>query len=125
MSREFRSHSAILAWRAVIGALALVAHVGVNFAAQAHDFYSTIKNPLNQSCCGLYDCAPLPSERLRVGDGEFAVEYQGAWLPVPEDHVVRDGAPDGQVHACIVRAYNAFGLSLAPYVRCLILPPLI
>jgi hypothetical protein len=87
--------------------------------ASAHDWYSGLVNPANQSCCGGYDCAPLPPERLTATrDGEFAVEYHGTWLPVLEPQIMRDRSPDGQVHACIARGGQT-------WVRCLILPPMI
>ena len=89
------------------------------FPASAHDWYSGLVNPANQSCCGGYDCAPLPAERLTATkDGEFAVEYSGTWLPVLEPQIMRDRSPNGQVHACIARGSQ-------PWVRCLILPPMI
>ena len=87
--------------------------------ASSHDWYSGLVNSAHQSCCGGYDCAPLPPERLAITrDGEFAVKYNGTWLYVPEPQIMRDQSPDGQVHACIAHGSQT-------WVRCLILPPMI
>lgn len=66
-------------------------------AAQAHDWYSGVRNPATGvGCCGGQDCAPVDVSRVLETRDEFIVD--GKW------HFDKDEAlpaRDGQYHACI------------------------
>lgn len=81
--------------RAII-ALALLAAV----PAQAHDWYTGLKNQKGQDCCAGIHCQPvgacvLPDHRegLMIGD---------LCMPIPDEALVKESSPDGNSHACIV-----------------------
>jgi hypothetical protein len=65
--------------------------------AEAHDWYSGIRNPTTGvGCCGGNDCTPIDVARVVETRDEFIVD--GVW------HFNKDEAmpaQDGQYHACI------------------------
>jgi hypothetical protein len=85
--------------------------------AQAHSWYSELKDSDGASCCSTRDCQPVgdcttPSVREGVViDGKcFAIPYAKV-LPLP--------SPDGHTHACFMR-HHTLGGEMNPIFRCII-----
>ncbi|HEY7765191.1 MAG TPA: hypothetical protein VIB38_09400, partial [Aestuariivirgaceae bacterium] len=65
--------------------------------AEAHDWYSGIRNPATGvGCCGGHDCLPIAVERVVETRDEFIVD--GKWRFNKDEAMP---ARDGQYHACI------------------------
>jgi hypothetical protein len=65
--------------------------------AQAHDWYSGIRNPTTGvGCCGGNDCSPIDVGRVIETRDEFIVD--GKWRFNKDEAMP---AHDGQYHACI------------------------
>lgn len=65
--------------------------------ANAHDWYSGVRNPTTGvGCCGGHDCNPIDVSRVVETRDEFIVD--GVWH-FPKDEAM--SAEDGQYHACI------------------------
>lgn len=67
----------------------------------AHEPYEGLTNRTGMPCCGPADCAPLADSQLRLEGDRWSVMVGDRWWPVPDDAVVYDSSPDGQVHACV------------------------
>ena len=65
--------------------------------AEAHDWYSGIRNPTTGvGCCGGHDCTPIDISRVLETRDEFIVD--GKWRFNKDEAMP---ARDGQYHACI------------------------
>ena len=80
-----------------IRAFMVLASTAMIVPAEAHDWYSGIRNPTTGvGCCGGHDCTPIDVGRVIETRDEFIVD--GKW------HFDKDEAmpaQDGQFHACI------------------------
>src|SRR5580765_687919 len=88
-------------------------------AAQAHDWYTTLKSPAGEPCCDERDCQPVEYRQ----DGQHVegeVLVGGNWLPVDWKHVVTVPSPDGRAHVCWWPDW-VDGRPI-PQIRCIILP---
>src|SRR5262249_28098226 len=72
-------------------------------AAQAHDWYTGLKNAFGGDCCGREDWRPAEPGQIRInerGDLEVQINMDSRWESVPEYKVLRDRSEDGQSHIC-------------------------
>ena len=80
----------------------------------AHDWFSELRSPAGQKCCGQKDCRPVES-RYNAGSGQLELRLDRIWVSIDYNKVVREQfSPDGKYYACW-RDPNF------PY--CFILPP--
>jgi hypothetical protein len=83
-----------------------------------HDsFYRHLIRPdANTPCCDGADCRPTSGRA--VGD-HYEVKVNGRWIPVPENKIVKEAAPDLGFHVCAGRKFGGQPHQL----YCVILPP--
>jgi hypothetical protein len=83
-------------------------------SALAHDWFSELRSPAGQKCCGQNDCRPVGS-RYNAQSGQLELQLDRVWVPMDYSKVVRDqSSPDGRYYAC-------WRDPEVPY--CFILPP--
>jgi hypothetical protein len=119
-----------LAWM-VAGAiiiLLIMAYLGANLPAHAHDWYTSKKDPRSQiSCCGGHDCSAIPASWVEEVEGgvrirmtlEQAQQVNPTTIApvdafVPEDRIQQ--SPDLEWHACVYnsnRTAPTFGIICA------------
>jgi hypothetical protein len=105
--------------------------------AMAHSWYSKRRDPIfsTTTCCGGYDCAPLPQSSITfTPDGDLRVTLSleearkinpGRVEPfdevIPFDRI--QVAEDGQPHICLMRMNNAAFGDRRQGFYCIFLPP--
>ena len=94
--------------------LILAALLATAAPAQAHGWYTGLRNKNGISCCDDKDCRPV---RLCVlPNRKEGVLIENVCRPIPWDKVLKVASPDGGAHAC----WQHFGHP--PAIRCVILP---
>jgi hypothetical protein len=82
--------------------------------AEAHDWYTGLRDGGGKSCCDDRDCRPVGV--CVLPDRKEGLLVEGACLPVPRDKVLGVASPDGGAHACWTY------LNGRPDLHCVILP---
>ena len=66
----------------------------------AHDWFSELRSPTGQKCCGQNDCPPVQS-RYNAKSGQIELQLDPMWVPIDYKKVVRDQfSPDGKYYSC-------------------------
>lgn len=82
------------------GAFIAMMLVLASLPASAHSWYSGLRAPGGNICCGGNDCAPMvPGELRKEGEG-YAVRHGGKWYSVKMSAVLSTASPDGRAHLC-------------------------
>jgi hypothetical protein len=66
--------------------------------AQAHSWYSELKDKEGRSCCSQKDCRRV--DMCSPAGGGEGLLIEGRCFKVPYDKVLDKPSPDGEVHAC-------------------------
>ncbi len=75
--------------------------VVVSRAAHAHGWYSDTSDPLTGfSCCGGFECAPIPAADIRPARGGYTYLPTGEFIP----YLRTQHSPDWQYHRCVYRS---------------------
>jgi hypothetical protein len=94
-------------------ALACLAPAG----AEAHDWYSGLRNKYGKSCCDGEDCRP--TAMCRLPNGREGIVVFDACRLIPWDKVLGVPSPDGRAHVCAVPSQNGGGV--LALVMCVVL----
>ena len=98
-------------------AVAQDGHHGAGHDRWHRDFYAKLKRNDGQgACCNDTDCRPT---RSRVAGGRYEVRVDNEWVPVPDEAINAEIAPDGGAHVC---APKQLGHNRG-VLYCVILPP--
>ena len=82
--------------------------------AQAHGWYTGLRDGIGRSCCDDRDCRPVGL--CVLPDRKEGLLIAGVCRPIPWDKVLGVVSPDGGAHAC----WQPVGRR--PNIRCVILP---
>lgn len=95
------------------GAALLLVGLGASPVA-AHDWYLGLRNPADELCCGVRDCAPVGE---CVVEGREGILHRGVCMAIPPESLVPIPSPDGRAHLCTRRHPT-----LGERIVCVILP---
>lgn len=90
--------------------VALVLSFGVITACRAHEPYTNWQRPdVGGSCCNGQDCAPTKA----YWDGaRWMAAYNGRYIPVPPEKVLKFPSPDGNAHLCAAMLLAPTGVTI-------------
>lgn len=89
---------------------------GTDQNSPVSQWYRSLHAPgTGESCCGISDCLDLP---VRIFAEHYQVQFNGDWIEVPDDAIIKDGMnPVGHAVSCVQAQHWIAGV-LKPRVIC-------